>query len=151
MEEVIIGTEDINSEEAEELISELSGELKKITGNDGRGSFKKDDMDNKRSVFVIARDLRGNALGCGALRYYSDEVAEIKRMYVKKKSMGVGSRLLQFLEGQAKEYNYSKIVMETRVVNKGAVNFYKRNGYKVTENYGKYEGRTDAICFCKDI
>ena len=148
---ITISEEDINNAESSNLINELSEQLRSITGNDGKSSFKKEDMSNERSIFVVARDLNGEALGCGALRYYTNETAEIKRMYVRKKSSGIGSKILNFLEIKAKEFKYKKIILETRVINKRAVNFYKQNGYNTTDNYGKYVGRTEAVCFDKNI
>lgn len=147
MEYITINIEDVETKDACILIDELSEELKGITGNDGRASFSKEGI----CAFAIARDVEGEALGCGALRKFSKDVAEIKRMYVRKKHAGVGSKVLCFLEKEAKRLNYSKIVIETRVVNINAVNFYRKNGYKVTENYGIYVGRSEAICFEKMI
>jgi ribosomal protein S18 acetylase RimI-like enzyme len=42
-------------------------------------------------------------------------------------------------------------VLETRKVNKKAVAFYLAKGYKVIENFGKYRGREEAVCFEKRI
>ena len=32
-----------------------------------------------------------------------------------------------------------------------AVRFYLTHGYRVCENYGKYKGREEAICFEKEV
>lgn len=151
MEKITINEENINSRDAYNLINELSDELEVITGNDGRSSFNKEDVTHGHSVFVIARDVNNYPLGCGALRYYSDGIGEIKRMYVRKKSSGIGSKLLKFLENKAREFNYNKLILETRVINKNAVKFYNKNGYSITQNYGRYIGRVDALCFEKTI
>lgn len=143
-----ISKENINSKEAIELINELSHELSKITGDSGRGSFMNSDIDNPRSMFIIARE-DGKAVGCGAFREISSEIAEIKRMYSRKKSSGIGDKMLQYLEEQAKEFGYKKIVLETRKCNENAVKFYLNNGYQTISNYGKYEYMTEAICFEK--
>lgn len=44
-----------------------------------------------------------------------------------------------------------KIILETRIINKNAVDFYKRNNYIKICNYGKYAGRKEAICFEKEL
>ena len=151
MREIEIREEDINSADAEKLIEELSIELKNITGRDGRNSFNNDDMLNDRAIFVVARDLNGNALGCGALRYFSDEEAEIKRVYAREKSKGIGSKIINFLETKARELGYKKIILETGIVNKKAVNFYKKHSYQVITSYGKYVNMPDSVCFAKII
>ena len=53
---ITISEEDINNAESSNLINELSEQLRSITGNDGKSSFKKEDMSNERSIFVFARD-----------------------------------------------------------------------------------------------
>lgn len=151
MEKIIINVENIASVDANILINELSEELKMITGNDGRGSFNTKDVLNERSVFVIARDSQGEPLGCAALRNISNDVAEVKRMYARKKSLGIGSSILAFLEDRAKELGYKKILIATRAVNINAVNFYKKNGYKIIDNYGTYVNMPESVCFEKYI
>lgn len=147
MDNITINLEDIETKDACNLIDELSEQLKIITGNDGRSSFSKNGI----AAFAVARDMEGQPLGCGALREISRDVAEVKRMFVRKKHAGVGSKILLFLEDEAKRLNYTKIVIETRVINTNAVNFYKRNGYEVIENYGIYKDKPEAICFEKKI
>lgn len=148
--DITINRENIDSAEARELMEELSAELKNITGDSGQASFDMADMDNPRSLFVIAR-AKGRAVGCGVFRELSYETAEIKRMYARNKSAGIGSRILAYLEMQAKEYGYGRVVLETRRCNKKAVNFYLNNGYEEIDNYGKYQNMPEAVCFEKKL
>lgn len=145
---IFIVKAEINSSEALELMDELSDELQAITGNSGRRSFDDTDMKSPRSIFVIAKE-NNVAIGCGAFREISDDTAEIKRMFARKKSVGVGGKILAYLEEQAKEFGYSRIVLETRKCNEKAVYFYRKHGYRVIKNYGKYEEMPEAICFEK--
>ncbi len=103
--DITIGLENINSSDAIILMDELSAVLEHITGNSGRGSFDNADTKNPRSIFVIARE-SDIAVGCGALRELSDDTAEIKRMFARKKSSGVGCKILTHLEEQAKKFGY---------------------------------------------
>lgn len=141
---------DINSLEARALVDELSNELEAITGDSGRISFQDADMNNPRSLFVIAME-DDVAVGCGAFRELSADTAEIKRMYARKKSVGVGGKILSYLEEQAKEFGFRKIVLETRKCNEKAVSFYLNHGYRVITNYGKYVDKPEAVCFEKLI
>jgi len=145
---ISIAEEDINSSDATALIEELSRELGRITGDSGQSSFTNTDLDIPRSLFVIARE-NGEANGCGAFREISTDIAEIKRMYARKKSDGIGHKILHHLEEKAKELGYSKVILETRKCNERAVMFYLKNGYKVTINYGKYENLEESVCFEK--
>lgn len=133
---------------AKALIDELSLDLAKKTGRDGRGSFTTSDVMLPRSVFLIAM-LNEEAVGCGALRPLDEKVCEIKRMYSRQRSSGIGTRVLRELEKYATEFGYEYAWLETGVENHGAVKFYERQGYRVRENFGRYKGRSECICFEK--
>ena len=145
---MIIKPSDINSFEARTLIDELSDELQTITGNSGRASFYDKDINNPRSLFVVAME-EDVAVGCGAFRELSVDTAEVKRMFSRKKSFGVGGRILTYLEEQAKELGFRRFVLETRKCNEIAVSFYQHHGYRVIKNYGKYVEMPEAVCFEK--
>ncbi len=145
---MIIAPAPIDSPEARALLDALSEALSAITGGSGQASFDLAEMSNPRAVFVVARE-DGLAVGCGALREISSDTAEIKRMYAKEKGLGIGAQILRDLETRARELGYSQVILETRTCNEGAVRFYLRQGYLVTENYGRYRGRADAVCFRK--
>lgn len=143
----IITPEDPASADATLLLNELSAQLSEITGASGEASFDVSDVTQPRSVFVVARNKTGQPVGCGALRPVSGEIAEIKRMFSKRR--GAGKAILQYLETKACELNYKELWLETRRVNRYAVNFYLRNGFTTIPNYGKYIGNPGAICFAK--
>lgn len=141
---------DINTDESLSLLKELSGSLIHITGNSGESSFSIDDMEVEKSIFVIARS-GGKAAGCGAIRRIDDSTGELKRMYAREQGLGVGTSILNFLENKALEFGFSRLICETRKINVGACSFYIRNGFHVIPNYGKYQGRGEAVCFEKRI
>ena len=139
---------DPDCEEARALIAELDAALAAICGDSGSKSFDANDVRGPRAVFLLARDALGTAVGCGALRPLEAEVAEVKRMYARPGS-GAGIYLLSELERRALAFGYRAIWLETRRVNRRAVAFYERNGYRVIPNYGRYMGREDAVCLGK--
>lgn len=108
-------------------------------------------MDEDRSLWVLARNKKGEAIGCGAIRPLTRDIAELKRMFADRSSTGIGTVLLTFLEKSAKDMGYHELWLETRHVNHRAVNFYKKNGYVSIENYGPYIGRDEAVCFSKKL
>ena len=77
---------DINTDESLSLLKELSGSLNHITGNSGESSFSVNDMEDEKSIFVIARS-GSTAAGCGAIRRIDDSTGELKRMYAKNKGL----------------------------------------------------------------
>lgn len=140
-----------NEADAILLMEELSQTLETITGASGKNSFNSEDVCVPRSLFVIAYDEEGKPVGCGAIRPIDENVAELKRMFAKVKTKGVGTQILSHLEMQAKKLGYSAIWLETRLINEDAVLFYKKNGYRKISNYGKYAGNSKAICFEKKL
>ena len=139
------------SAESQRLIDDLSSALAAITGDGGRTHFRMDDVTGPRAIWAIARNETGEAIGCGALRPLSDDVAELKRMYSSGHRAGTGSAVLAFLERSAAALGYRQIRLETRRVNLRAVAFYQDRGYVVIDNYGPYAGRGDAVCFAKTL
>lgn len=142
-----IAREDPCSDDAACLMDELSDCLKSITGDSGKNSFDIRDVCTERSIFAIARDEDGNAVGCGAIRPIDHDTAEVKRMYARTRAAGTGTKILSFLEHQAYEMGYSVLRLETRLVNERAVLFYEHNGYVRIENYGKYLNNSKVVCF----
>ncbi|HNW87558.1 MAG TPA: GNAT family N-acetyltransferase [Candidatus Limiplasma sp.] len=128
------------------LLNELSGELARITGCDGRASFRTEDVRGADAVFLVG--YRGaSPVACGGFRALTPDVAEVKRVYTREH--GTGQALLQALEKMAACKGYARLVCETRRVNRRAVAFYLRAGWRETTPYGSYVGRPEAICFEK--
>ena len=137
--------------DARVLVEELSEALAAITGDSGKASYSPDDARVARSLFVVARGDDGKLLGCGALRPLEGVVGEVKRMYARPGTQGVGAALLAHIESEAAAFGYRELWLETRRVNLRAVGFYLKRGYGEITNYGKYVGRDDAICLGKDL
>jgi Acetyltransferases len=148
---ITIQEEAPDTPEALNLIDELSETLESITGSSGKSSFSPEDVCVPRTLFVIARNQDGEAVGCGALRPINENIAEVKRMYAKSKAAGVGTKILLYLETQAFKFGYTVIWLETRLINHRAVSFYKSRGYQIIPNYGKYAHNSEAVCFEKRL
>lgn len=101
---------------------------------------------------VVAYDMDA-PVGCGAIRKYSDDVMEIKRMYVLKehRKKGVASYVLHELEEWSKELGCKYCILETGRKFPDAIKLYEKNGYSNIPNYGQYEHIESSICFQKKI
>ena len=141
--------EDPNNADAQRLLVELSDILAALTGASGQASFDLSDVRVPHACFALARDEQGRALGCGALRPLADGVAEIKRMFARPGTRGVGAAVLQRLERQAVIWGYVTLRLSTRRVNARAVAFYERHGYRRIDGYGRYAGSDVSVCFEK--
>jgi GNAT superfamily N-acetyltransferase len=146
-----VAFEDPACVDARALVAELSAVLERLTGATGQASFDADDVRVARAGFALARDAQGRALGCGALRPLADGCAELKRMFARPGTRGVGAELLRFLERQAVDWGYATLRLSTRRVNERAVAFYLRHGYRPIAGYGRYAGSVASQCFEKRI
>jgi len=144
-----VAIEDAASADAQTLMAELSAVLATLTGASGQASFDPADVRVARACFAVARDAHGRALGCGALRPLEPDSAEIKRMFARPGSHGVGAAVLRFLEQEAARFGYAAARLSTRRVNERAVAFYERHGYRRIEGYGRYAGSDVSVCFEK--
>lgn len=109
--------------------------------------FNKIDMI-QYAIVVYENDV---AVGCGAIKQFSTQTMEIKRMYVppKQRNKGIASFILQALESWAKELNYTTCVLETGKKQPEAIALYTKNNYQITPNYGQYVGIKNSVCFRK--
>ena len=133
------------------LFQELDKVLHEINGDEQAffTQFNKIDMI-KHVVIAYENDI---PIGCGAIKEYSSDTMEVKRMFVDKKSQGKGtaSKILKELELWAKELGYKKCILETGMKQTRAIALYKRNNFEIIENYGQYKDIKDSVCFEKNL
>ena len=146
---ISVRAEDPAGADALALVAELSAVLTALTGASGQASFDASDVVGPRACFALARDAQGRALGCGALRPLEVDTAEVKRMFARPGTRGVGSAVLRFLEAEAARLGYVALCLSTRHVNARAVAFYERHGYRRIPGYGRYAGSDVSVCFEK--
>jgi DNA-binding MarR family transcriptional regulator/GNAT superfamily N-acetyltransferase len=87
-------------------------------------------------AFVIAR-VRGRPVGCGAVKLKGKQPAEFKRMWIAKESrgLGLGKRLLDVLENQARMAGAAAVRLETNRTLTEAISMYRRSGYVEIEPF----------------
>lgn len=143
---------DATHAEARTLMNELNTELAALSGDSGASSF--DAAALAGGAFFVARNAAGQGLGCGAVRPLGAAhpgIAELKRMYAREGTRGVGAALLRALEQRAAVLGYRALWLETRRINERALAFYRRHGYVEIAPFGGYVGRADAICLGKEL
>jgi DNA-binding MarR family transcriptional regulator/GNAT superfamily N-acetyltransferase len=81
-------------------------------------------------AFVVAY-LRGEPIGCGAVKHQPGEATDIKRMWIAEsaRGLGLGRRLLEHLEGLAREHGSREGRLETSDVLTEAIALYRSAGY----------------------
>jgi len=141
--------------EAQEVLAALTAEIAAMyadKGQDGTAGFALADVDVPRAVFVLAY-ADGEPVGCGALRPYTHDIAEVKRMYTvpRWRGRGVAAAVLAELERQARAFGYPTMRLETGDRQTGAIRLYERSGYRHIPPFGPYVVWDDSVCFEKPL
>lgn len=92
-------------------------------------------------------------VGCGAIKAFSDNAMEVKRMYVPpaQRHKGIASAVLVVLESWAAEMGFTQCVLETGMRQPEAIALYEKNGYRRIPNFGQYIGIENSVCFEKTL
>jgi len=103
--------------------------------------------------YVVVAYNQDEPIGCGALRAYSNDIMEVKRMFVplNKRARGIASAILAALETWCRELGIKKCILETGKNQPEAIALYKKNHYNIIPNFGKYEGVENSVCFEKEL
>lgn len=90
-------------------------------------------------IYLLADE--GNIVGMGAIRKLSDEVGEIKRMYIRPlyRGRGYGKQMLNRLLDLGREFGCSSFQLETSKFMIAAQYIYKSVGFTEREEYPESE------------
>lgn len=93
-------------------------------------SAKPEEMRLPAGAMLVAY-LRGEAIGCGAVKLHGREACEIKRMWVddSARGLGLGRRLLSELEAKARDGGATLAHIETNHTLTEAIALYESSGY----------------------
>ena len=88
-------------------------------------------------VFLVVRDERGVARGCGAVRMVDPSTAEIKRMWLHPdlRGRGAGRDLLRALEAEAVGMGAERGVLDTHATLVAAIGLYLAAGWSEVPPY----------------
>jgi putative acetyltransferase len=135
----------------QKLVKELDADLSIRDGAE-HGFYSQFNKIDAIKYAIVAYE-NGIPVGCGAIKEYSEETMEVKRMYVpiNKRGKGIASIVLKALEKWSVELNYKKCLLETGKKQPEAIRLYTKNGYKIIPNYGQYKGVENSVCFEKEV
>jgi len=142
---------DSDNQDFIELVKYLDAYLAEKDGDEHSFYSQFNKIDKMRHVVVAYEN--DKPVGCGAIKEYSSNTMEIKRMYTlpENRGKGIASKVLTELEIWTAELSYEKCVLETGKRQPEAIELYKKNGYKLIPNYGQYAGIENSLCFEKEI
>jgi GNAT superfamily N-acetyltransferase len=151
--EITIEPADVRSAEARELVSAYLSEIAKAFGHDPdlAPPVVDEEFDPPAGIFLVVRDGRGAAVGCGSLRLLDPATAEMKRMWLSPtmRGRGAGWALLEALESAAVELGANRGVLDTNATLTSALALYRAAGWREVEQYNDNDQATHW--FAKDL
>ena len=152
MNSIMITPDSVGSSEARELFTAMWAEVDEIYGNDAPSGPELPGMNVPRAVFMMARD-GSEAVGCGAIRPFTETVAEVKRIYVvpQRRGQQIARQIMLTLEQFARENGFSETWLETGLRQPAAIRLYENLGYTRIAGFGDYKDDPLSICFGKRL
>jgi GNAT superfamily N-acetyltransferase len=82
-------------------------------------------------------EVNGKAVGMGALKKLNEDVAELKRMYIRPeyRGRGYGREMLDKLTETARDFGYFTLRLDTAEYMAAARRLYESEGFRVTDPY----------------
>ena len=153
MENIILKEVSYDSKDFIYLCAELDNYLNHAIGGEARREkYKKFNHLDTMDYVIVAYDNEKPA-GCAALRKYSDENIEVKRVFVREeyRRKNIGGQIMEKLIAYSKSLGYTHMILETGEFLEASVRLYSRYGFERIPNYGAYIDMTESLCMGRSI
>jgi GNAT superfamily N-acetyltransferase len=143
-----------DSADAVQLIGELDEQLNAQPYTpESRHAFSVDKLLHEGVVFFITRSGEGQPAGCGGLKLFGSEYAEVKRMYVRPayRGAGLGKAMLAHLAAHAQAHQVHILRLETGIYQTEAIGLYERWGFQRRPPFGEYTDNPLSVYFEKRL
>lgn len=117
-----------------------------------RHAFDIEKLIREQVVFFVTR-YEGEPAGCGGLKLFGDEYAEVKRMYVRPRfrGRGLGKAMLNHLADYARAHRVKLLRLETGIYENEAIALYERFGFERRSPFGEYKEDPLSVYFEKSL
>jgi putative acetyltransferase len=149
---VTVAIETPNQPEVLGLIAASDVYMNALYPPEGNFAVDIDALCNPDIAFVVAR-LHGKAAGCGAIKWYGDGTAELKRIFVADdaRGNGIGRRIMDQLQGLADERRVGRLYLETGPLNVEAVQLYRALGFEECGPFADYPENPYSLFMTKRL
>jgi GNAT superfamily N-acetyltransferase len=85
----------------------------------------------RRNAFWVVES-GGQIVGTFGIERRGNDATELRRMYLelRARGQGIATHMLQCAESRAREFGFAKIILSTAEVQKAAIAFYKKSGFR---------------------
>ncbi|HCT80815.1 MAG TPA: GNAT family N-acetyltransferase [Micromonosporaceae bacterium] len=112
------------------------------------------EFDPPDGGFFVAY-LDGEPLACAAWRSHqkSEDIGEVKRVFVAEKSRGLGlaRQIMSAIEEDARAHGRQRLILETGIGQPEAIALYQALGYQRIPDFGHYRDESGVRSFGKDL
>ena len=142
---------DEKNEDFENLTEELDKYFYSIFGDLTLEYEETHNMEGKHYFCIAYHDKKAISSSC--FKILNNETVEMKRFHVLKdyQNKNIGSKMISKLENLAKDLNFKYSILETGSTMGTAINFYKKNGYKLIDNFEPFIGDENIVCMKKKL
>ena len=150
---IIIVEERPDSADAVQLLKELDEHL---AGHpypqESRHAFSIEKLLREEVAFFVTR-LDDQPAGCGGVKLFGSDYAEVKRMYVRPvyRGRGLGKAMLNRLADYARERQVNVLRLETGIYETEAIGLYENCGFQRRAPFGEYKVDPLSVYFEKII
>ncbi|HEX3598564.1 MAG TPA: GNAT family N-acetyltransferase [Lacipirellulaceae bacterium] len=134
------------------LINELQTHLESFYPPESRHGFNVERLIAESVAFFVLR-VDCQAAGCGGVKIFDHDFAEIKRMYVRPqfRGAGYGRLILGHLADHAGAEGISLLRLETGIHQQSAIRLYEGYGFRRIPAFGSYTDDPVSLCYEKRL
>lgn len=149
---VMIQAERPDTPDALQLIEELEGVLSPLYPSESRHGFSVEKLLREGVAFFVMRKDQ-QAAGCGGVKLFGTDFAEVKRMYVRPQYRGQGMAriMLDQLAQHSLENGVNLLRLETGIHQTEAIRLYERYGFQRISHFADYPDDPLSLFFEKRI
>jgi len=143
-----IAEERPDSADAMALIAELDALLMPLYAAESRHGFSVEKLLRDGVAFFVTRH-DGLPAGCGGVKIFGSEYAEVKRMYVRPKfrGLGLGKLMLNHLADYSRKQGIEILRLETGIHQTEAIQLYEQYGFQRIPPFGDYREDPVSVCY----
>lgn len=123
-----------------------------VGGAGNRKSFMPYNISDSIHDVVLAY-IDDTAAACAGLKKYSEQDAEVKRVWVEPayRGNGLGTAIMEQIERKARAEGFQRTILQTRAIMTEAVGLYQKLGYRQIPCYPPYDQLDGAVCFARKL
>ena len=128
-----------DTQDAQTLVAELEAYLSPMYPSESRHGYSVNKLIREKVAFFVMR-YNEELVGCGGIKAYPGDYAEVKRMYVRPRYRGQGfaKQMLAHLGEYARQQELALLRLETGIYQTEAIKLYERMGFVRIGPFGDY-------------